>query len=230
MRARDAGPTDEKSISYQSESTSSNTTASRDFAISHRHFHSRGSASRLAGLAPLGYYRRMASLRTLPNVHVVHVVLVLAGSSAALALVACSSSSSPTTATDSGVVAQGDGGTDSAADTSTADAAKAPENDCTTFADRTADGASRSIQWDLGVTGIPERCIKIKAGQVVTWVDGTTAADFNTHPLIIYVPQPATGTAPTVDEATGKATFPTAGTFGFACGIHPSMRGVVVVE
>ena len=168
----------------------------------------------------------MASLRTLP---VDLVVLVLAGSSAALALVACSSSSSPTTATDGGAV-QGDGGTDSAADTSTADAAKAPENDCTTFADRSADGASRSIQWDLGITGIPERCIKIKAGQAVTWVDGTTAADFNTHPLIIYVPQPATGTAPTVDEATGKATFPTAGTFGFACGIHPSMRGVVVVE
>ena len=169
----------------------------------------------------------MAFLRTLP------IVLVLAGSSAALALavVACSSSSSPTTATDGGVaLAQGDGGTDSAADTSTADAAKAPENDCTTFVDRTADGASRSIQWDLGITGIPERCIKIKAGQVVTWVDGTTAADFSTHPLIIYVPPPATGTAPTVDETTGKATFPTAGTFGFACGIHPIMRGVVVVE
>ena len=170
----------------------------------------------------MGYYRRMAFLRTLP------FVLVLAGSSAALALVACSSSSSPTTATDGGV-AQGDAGTDSAADTGTADAAKAPENNCTTFVDRTADGASRSIQWDLGIPSIPVRCIKIKAGQVVTWVDGTTAADFNTHPLIIYVPPPG-GTAPMVDEATGKATFPTAGLFGFACGIHPTMKGVVVVE
>lgn len=146
-----------------------------------------------------------------------------------LSLVACSSSSSsPTTVTDSGTVAQGDGGTDSAADTSTTDAAKAPENGCTTFADRTADGASRAIQWDLGVTGIPERCIKIKAGQVVTWVNGAGAADFNEHPLILYVP--GGGTAPTVDEVTGKATFPTAGTFGFACGIHPTMKGVVVVE
>ncbi len=168
----------------------------------------------------------MAHLRALS------FLLTLAGSSAALALGACSSSSSsPTSETDSGA-AQNDGGTDSAtaADTSTADAAKAPENDCTTFADRTADGASRSIQWDLGITGIPERCIKIKAGQIVTWVNGATAADFNEHPLIIYVPPPAGGVAPTLDEATGKATFPNAGAYGFACGVHPTMRGVVLVE
>lgn len=166
----------------------------------------------------------MSLLRSLP------LVVVLAGSSASLALVACSSSSSsPANVGDGGVV---DGGTDSAsaADTSTADAAKAPENGCTTFQDRTADGASRSIQWDLGLPSLPERCIKVKAGQVVTWVDGTAAADFNTHPLLIYVPPPAMGTAPTVDEATGKATFPTAGLFGFACGIHPTMKGAVLVE
>ena len=163
----------------------------------------------------------MLLLRSLP------LVVVLAGSSASLALVACSSSSSsPANVSDGGVVAD----SASAADTSTADAAKAPENGCTTFQDRTADGASRSIQWDLGLPSLPERCIKVKAGQVVTWVDGTAAADFNTHPLLIYVPPPAMGTAPTVDEATGKATFPTAGLFGFACGIHPTMKGAVLVE
>ncbi|MGZ5970875.1 MAG: hypothetical protein ACXWP4_24555, partial [Polyangiales bacterium] len=72
-------------------------------------------------------------------------------------------------------------------------------------------------------------CIKIKASQVVTWVNGTGPANFVDHPLVIYVPG-GVGTAPMVDEATGKATFPTAGLFGFACGVHPTMKGVVLVE
>jgi plastocyanin len=160
------------------------------------------------------------------------LVLALTSASAVGVLAACSSSSSSPTGTDSGVAAPNDVDASVATDSGAFDAAKPPENDCTVFADRTADAASRSIQWDLGITGIPERCIKIKAGQVVTWVNGAAVADFGSHPLLIYVPPAIVdgGTAPAVDEATGKATFPTKGLFGFACGIHPSMRGVVVVE
>ena len=148
-----------------------------------------------------------------------------------LVLAACSSSSSsPPPDTDSGAVAQSDGGVDAAVavDSSKADAAPAPENDCTVFADHTADAAMRSIQWDIFVKGVPERCIKIKAGQVVTWIDGAGVADFNAHPLVIYLP--GGGAAPAVDEATGKATFAKAGLFGFACGVHPTMKGAVLVE
>ncbi len=148
-----------------------------------------------------------------------------------LVLAACSSSSSSLPPdTDSGAVAQSDGGVDAAVavDSSKADAAPAPENDCTVFADHTADAAMRSIQWDIFVKGVPERCIKIKAGQVVTWVDGAAVADFNEHPLVIYVP--GGGAAPAVDEVTGNATFAKAGLFGFACGVHPTMKGAVLVE
>lgn len=152
----------------------------------------------------------------------------------AWALSACSSDSStpqtPATTPDAGGTAESGGGTDSAAaDSAMAnDTGPQPVNMCTTFVDRTDAAASRKIQWDLAVVGIPERCMKIKAGQVVTWANGTGPADFNTHPLNIA--NQGAGASPVVDTATGNATFPAAGVFGFICEVHSQMRGAIVVE
>ncbi len=145
-----------------------------------------------------------------------------------LVVAACSSGSSPsdagTTTPDASEDAAADGASsDAGADTGTI------ENGCTTFTDRTADVASRKIQWDLNVTGIPERCLRVRAGQTVTWVNGAAAADFDAHPLVIYL-SGGGGNPPAVDGPTGNATFATPGLYGFACGIHPTMRGAILVK
>ena len=165
------------------------------------------------------------------SLKIARFTLLAFGCAAAMA-VACSSSSSNTPASDVDAATPVEGGTtadtSSPTDAGTTDSAPAPENDCVTFVDRTADSASRNIQWDLSVVTAPERCMKIKAGQTVSWVNGTGVANFTDHPLVVY--KPGGGMAPTVDMTTGKGTFPTAALFGFACGIHPQMRGVVLVE
>lgn len=139
-------------------------------------------------------------------------------------LVACSSSTTITTP-DSGspTDAASDAPRDVAADTGPV------ENGCTTFVDRTSDSASRKIQWDLAVTSAPEHCMRVRAGQTVTWIDGTAVADFNLHPIVVYVSGGGSG-APGVDTTTGTATFATPGLYGFACGVHPTMRGAILVE
>ncbi len=155
-------------------------------------------------------------------------------------LAACSSSDKPPAST-SGIGTSGGtgggggggggdgGGADGGADASGTDAAPAPENGCTVFTDRTADTASRTLEWDLNIVTAPERCMKIKAGQTVTFGNGADAgADFSSHPLVIYLPKG--GTAPTADQTTGQATFPAPALYGFACGIHPTMRGVILAE
>lgn len=100
---------------------------------------------------------------------------------------------------------------------------------CSTFEDRSADTASRSIKWDFGVVQLPERCMKIKVGQTVTWSDGASGpADFVSHPLGANggdTPNPV----PNVDKATGNVTFTKAGTFGYLCTNHPAMIGAIQV-
>jgi plastocyanin len=165
-------------------------------------------------------------------------LLVVACSATAFAafgaLVACSSSTSsaPAPAADSGgSTAEDDGSVDASSPTdgAAADGAPAPENECTVFTDRTADTASRTLEWDLTIVSAPERCMRIKAGQTVTFGNGADAgANFSEHPLVIY--KPKGGAAPMADPTTGQATFPTAALFGFACGVHPQMRGVILVE
>ena len=177
----------------------------------------------------------MASLRPIRRVRRVLLAALCASAlGAACALVACSSSSSGSPAPSS---ADGGGTTDGGAtndgsgsnDATVADASPQPENDCTVFTDRTADTASRTLEWDLTIVTAPERCMRIKAGQTVTFGNGADAgADFNAHPLVIY--KPKGGAAPTADTATGQATFPAAALFGFACEVHPQMRGVILVE
>jgi plastocyanin len=91
-------------------------------------------------------------------------------------------------------------------------------NGCSTFADQTASGGA--ITWDFTVT---PKCVKVKVGQSVTWT-----GDFATHPLAGFngdTPNPIV----TGSGGTSKITFPTAGTFGFHCQVHPSMLGAVQV-
>lgn len=103
-------------------------------------------------------------------------------------------------------------------------------NNCRAFADQTADDAAREIVWDFVlVSAQPEsRCLKIKAGQTVTFVGQEGAqADFVTHPRMAKggdTPNPfsTAGTTPGV-------TFESAGTFGYVCGQHGGMTGAVMV-
>lgn len=64
--------------------------------------------------------------------------------------------------------------------------------------------------------------LMVKKGAIVTWTNNDAAAHtiksttFNSGDL--------------VKGATFKFTFDTAGTFDYSCGIHPSMKGKIIVE
>jgi plastocyanin len=96
-----------------------------------------------------------------------------------------------------------------------------PVNGCATFVDRTADAGSRVIAWTYTVGTDPARCMTIGVGETVTW-DG----DLVQHPLIA---QGGDAPNPIADASAGVATFPAAGTYGFACSNHPFMTGGVRV-
>lgn len=96
-------------------------------------------------------------------------------------------------------------------------------NDCTPFDftanDHTADADPRTIQFSLDPTTkqYAPRCMRIKAGQSVTWKGA-----FQFHPL-----QPAGGDVPspiTIDPQPGGSSrviaFPNAGLYGFECATH----------
>ena len=78
-------------------------------------------------------------------------------------------------------------------------------------------------------------CIRdrIKKGQKVTWSAGLTPdagpALFTSHPLQALGGDTPNPVSTGLDEATGEVTFPAAGTFGFTCGVHFSMTGVIMV-
>lgn len=117
---------------------------------------------------------------------------------------------------------KGDGGGGGGGGDAGADGAAAPVNSCTTFEDRTAGGASRTLTWDFAIGTAPERCITIKKGQDVTF-----SGDFTMHPLESSggdTPNPIGG-----HDANGKVSFTAAGTFGFICGFHPAMTGAIKV-
>lgn len=104
-------------------------------------------------------------------------------------------------------------------------------NGCTTYKDMTETGAS-SIPWDESIASSDLRCIKIKVNQTVGFTGSLT-----THPM-----KASGGAAPNpfdqaianvsnpgaADEQTNVA-FAAPGTFGFICGVHPSMTGAVLV-
>jgi hypothetical protein len=66
-------------------------------------------------------------------------------------------------------------------------AAAGPINGCASFADRTDENADHVIHWDESVAKSPARCMKIKAGQLVTW-----EGDFARYPI-----RPSGGDSPT---------------------------------
>ena len=82
--------------------------------------------------------------------------------------------------------------------------------------------AASQIDWTFQVN---PRCVQIKAGQSVTWT-----GSFSTHPLLADEgdkPNPI-ATADT-SGASATVTFPTAGTYGFRCQVHATMKGAVLV-
>lgn len=134
-----------------------------------------------------------------------------------LALTACSGgddTSTPTTGASSG---------SSGATSSSSGGAATTVNGRTSFVDQTAGSAPRKIVWDTSLASNPNRCMKVKVGQTVAY-EGELAI----HPLA-----PSGGDTPTAfsnSAANGKVTFPRAGTFGYACAVHPSMTGAILVE
>lgn len=108
-----------------------------------------------------------------------------------------------------------------------------PLNGCSlaSFSDRTAAGAPRTITGPSGLAASQwsPHCMRIKAGQSVTW---SVAATFAAHPL-----EAAGGdsSSPIVTPGGTLTTvtydFPNAGLFGFDCGYHPLiMQGAILVD
>jgi plastocyanin len=98
----------------------------------------------------------------------------------------------------------------------------AAPSDCTSYVDRTAAGADRTLPWVLSISANPTRCMKVAVGQTVTW-----AGSFSTHPLINDggdTPNPIAG-----HDASGNVTFTAAGTFGYLCSVHATMTGAIQV-
>ena len=136
-----------------------------------------------------------------------------------------SGSSSGTSGTSSGT--SGSSGTDAGAETG----GSGIVNGCGAYFDKSAASADRSIVWDFDIIDGAKGCIKIKAGQTVTFTKpgGGGPPNFTTHPLV-----GAGGDKPSpfdsLDKSTGKVTFDKAGTFGFICNVHTSMKGAIFVE
>jgi plastocyanin len=97
-------------------------------------------------------------------------------------------------------------------------------NNCTTFSDLTIGGGNISFPTTGGAGDYAPACAHIKVGQTITW-----SGAFASHPLEPIggdTPNPITATAVGTDKSFA---FPNAGTFGFGCGVHASMRGAVLV-
>lgn len=93
------------------------------------------------------------------------------------------------------------------------------------FLDRTASGASREIIWDFSSPGRPDKCMKIYAGQSVTWVGSLSG-----HPLEQDEGQRPNPIGPPRDQGEStRVTFTQTGTFGYRCNFHFEMRGAIQV-
>lgn len=106
-------------------------------------------------------------------------------------------------------------------------------NECRNYVDRTASDADREISWDLSVANQPERCIRVKVGQTVTFrgnftehpLKGQNGDDENPFGLAFSLILDA-GVA---GQERTPMNFTTAGTFGFTCSVHNQMMGAVQV-
>ncbi len=142
--------------------------------------------------------------------------------------VACSSdmtSPTPSPVGDAGGEARDSGSGPADGATSDASVEGSAVNGCTTYEDRTAASADRTIVWIRSVGTV---CLRIKTGQSVTW--NPKATDFASHPL---KPSGGGATNPIVAQGPGAAPyvqpFASAGTFGFVCGFHFDMTGAIQV-
>jgi plastocyanin len=122
--------------------------------------------------------------------------------------------------------------TDAGTDGASPPATPAPKevNGCTSYVDRTATGADRDIVWDFSIDEEEERCMKVKVGQKVIFVNpNMTPGNFSFHPLGAQggdTPSPFPGA---LNTSTGEVTFANVGTFGYFCTAHPSMNGAIYV-
>ena len=100
-------------------------------------------------------------------------------------------------------------------------------NSCTTFTDDTTGTATITGPSGDTPAQYTPNCVKIKAGQSVTW-----NSNFTAHPL---QPSAGKGTTPTPITVTSSGTtvtfaFPNPGTYSFECQVHPGiMNGAVEV-
>jgi hypothetical protein len=93
------------------------------------------------------------------------------------------------------------------------------------YLDRTAPGASREIIWDFSSPGRPDKCMKIHAGQSVTWVGSLSG-----HPLEEDEGQRPNPIGPPRDQGeSATVTFTQTGVFGYRCNFHFEMRGAIQV-
>ncbi len=88
-------------------------------------------------------------------------------------------------------------------------------------------------QVDISQTGAPgtyayvNPCSKIKAGGTADF-----AMNFTNHPLVPVAGSPTNpiqAQSSATDSGDYKVMFPTAGTYGFHCGFHSSMKGQILV-
>lgn len=108
-----------------------------------------------------------------------------------------------------------------------ADVGPQPVNGCTVFVNKSAPNDARTIDFPTGA--IPSQytpnCMRVKAGQTVTW-NGA----FASHPLMASGGDAGNPITTTSTGSTKAFTFPTAGTYGFACMFHGgSMFGAIEV-
>lgn len=86
----------------------------------------------------------------------------------------------------------------------------------------TASGSAGSATVSIKNFSFNPATITVKAGDTVTW----TNDDSTTH----TVTSSAFNSGPLDPGKTFSFTFATAGTFDYACTIHPNMKGQVVVQ
>ncbi len=141
------------------------------------------------------------------------------------ALIACEDEATPappeTSASDAGTTNGADASKAEDAAPAVQDSGTTAVNGCTSFVDRTADGDARELTWDFSIENAPGRCLKVRVGQTVVW-----NGDLTTHPLNVD------GLTPgdlKLGAGSASAVFTKAGTFGYVCIKHPSMKGAVLV-
>ncbi len=167
----------------------------------------------------------------------------------AVLLGACSETSTSSTSSSSssgeastGSSSSGGGSTSSsssgAASSSSGDAGDLGDagdvNGCATFKDETDADAAQSVAivWDFGLAKSAMRCIKVKVGTSVSF-----KGDFGAHPIASLGGDTPTPFADAQDNVMNPGTteerttveFKTAGTFGYYCTFHRTMKGAVQV-